>query len=217
MYKILGIEPIEINIKLHVLTLFHNLWTMKDNEAFTICKMILEKDSKGPYWINLVKEICTEYEIGNPLKLLKIEPPKKNHWKKFVKEKILRREDDKLTIEINKMSSIKYMDGGDFLIAKKPTNFIKIQKEPSEFRALNITLRHIIGEYPNNVNKNRYGRAKSTHCHICKSNSKRILEDDTHHNIWECDMVLMSSTCRKLKQLIFNFITARSTITNCDL
>ena len=78
LYKILGIEPIEINLKLHVLTLFHNLWTMKENEAFTICKMILEKECKGPYWINLVKQICTEYEIGDPLELLKMDPPKKN-------------------------------------------------------------------------------------------------------------------------------------------
>ena len=77
LYKILGIEPIEINLKLHVLTLFHNLWTMKENEAFTICKMILEKECKGPYWINLVKQICTEYEIGDPLELLKMDPPKK--------------------------------------------------------------------------------------------------------------------------------------------
>ena len=43
------------------------------------------------------------------------------------------------------------------------------------------------------------------------------MEDNTHHNLWECDMVLMSSTCRKLKQLIFSFIGAKTTITNCDL
>ena len=83
--------------------------------------------------------------------------------------------------------------------------------------SLNLTIRHIIGEYPNNTNKNRYGKAKSTHCHICKANSNKIMGDNTHHNLWECDMVLMSSTCRKLKQLIFSFIGAKTTITNCDL
>ena len=134
-----------------------------------------------------------------------------------MKEKILKNEDEKLSKEIDNMSSIKYMDGRDFTIIRKPTNFIEIQKEPSDFRALNLTIRHIIGEYPNNTNKNRYGKAKSTHCHICKANSNKIMEDNTHHNLWECDMVLMSSTCRKLKQLIFSFIGAKTTITNCDL
>ena len=155
---------------------------MKNSEAFTICKMILEKELKGPYWINLVKEICKEYEIGDILEMMEIEPPKKNHWKKFVKRKILKIEDNKLASEIDSMSSIKYMNGKDFSIAKKPQNFIDIQKEPSEFRALNITIRHIIGEYPNNVNKNRYGKSKYTYCKICKHNSKRIMEDDTHQN-----------------------------------
>ena len=69
------------------------------------------------------------------------------------------------------MSSIKYMNGKDFSIMKKPKKFIEIQKEPSEFRALNLTIRHIIGEYPKNVNKHRYGRSKTTHCKICKYNS----------------------------------------------
>ena len=50
---------------------------MKNNEAFTICKMILEKELTGPYWINLVKQICTEYDIGEPLKILEMDPPKK--------------------------------------------------------------------------------------------------------------------------------------------
>ena len=50
------------------------------------------------------------------------------------------------------MSSVKYMNSKDFSIAKKATNFIKIQKEPSEFLALKKTILHIIGKYPNNVN-----------------------------------------------------------------
>ena len=51
------------------------------------------------------------------------------------------------------------MDGRDFTIIRKPTNFIEIQKEPSDFRALNLTIQHIIGEYPNNTNKHLYGKA----------------------------------------------------------
>ena len=43
------------------------------------------------------------------------------------------------------------------------------------------------------------------------------MEDDTHHNLWECDAALLSSTCRKLKQLIFNFICSKSNITNQEL
>ena len=45
------------------------------------------------------------------------------------------------------------------------------------------------------------------------------MEDGTHHNLWECDGIieLLSSTCRRLKQLIFNFICAKSNITNRDL
>ena len=100
---------------------------------------------------------------------------------------------------------------------KKPKNFIEIQKEPSEFCALNLTIRHIIGEYPNNVNKHRYGRSKHTYCKICKHNSQKILEDNTHHNLWECDAALLSSTCRKLKQLIFDFICTKSIITIREL
>ena len=56
---------------------------MKENEAFTICKMILLKDCKGPYWINLVKQICTEYEIGDPLELLQMDPPQKKPLEKI--------------------------------------------------------------------------------------------------------------------------------------
>ena len=53
--------------------------------------MTFIKDCKGPYWINLVKQICTDYEIGDPLELLKMDPPQKNHWKKYVKQKILKK------------------------------------------------------------------------------------------------------------------------------
>ena len=43
------------------------------------------------------------------------------------------------------------------------------------------------------------------------------MEDDTHHNLWECDAALLSSTCRKLKQLIFEFISSKSAISIREL
>ena len=89
LYFLLGELPVEGLLHIRTLGVFYNLWSNPHLSIHQTVNYILKMcKSNSTTWSNHVRLLCQQYQLPNPLDLLKTPPWPKEQWSSFVKTKI---------------------------------------------------------------------------------------------------------------------------------
>ena len=90
LYFLLGELPIEAQLHIQTLTLFHNIWANPDTTVHKMVKYILMmSDSNSTTWSNHISILCQMYRLPSPLHLLENQALwSKSEWKLLVKTNV---------------------------------------------------------------------------------------------------------------------------------
>ena len=91
LYFLLGELPVEAQIHVNTLTLFHNVWANPDITVHKIVQYILKMcNNNSTTWSNHIKLLSQKYSLPSPLYLLENVPPwPKEEWKCLVKTRVM--------------------------------------------------------------------------------------------------------------------------------
>ena len=90
LYFLLGEMPIQANVDLDILGLFHTIWSNPDTTIHEIIKYILKmSDEYSVTWAAHVRILCQQYELPDPLQLLQQEDAwPKSKWRNWCTTKV---------------------------------------------------------------------------------------------------------------------------------
>ena len=109
VYLLLGAEPIELQIHRRILTLFGQIVRDKSTLEYQIaCRQTAIHDIHSSSWFSMVRRILMKYNLPNAHDLLQ-NPPTKHQWKKCIDNKMNKFWLDKLIMEKEEKSSLKFM------------------------------------------------------------------------------------------------------------
>ena len=91
LYFLLGELPVEAQLHIDTLTLFHNVWSNPDSTVHKLVKYILMmSNSNSTTWSNHVQLLCMKYGLPGPLSLMETGTAwQKSRWKCLVKTKVI--------------------------------------------------------------------------------------------------------------------------------
>ena len=85
LHFLLGEFPIEAQLHISTLTLFHNVWSTINKLVWQILMM---SDNWSTTWANHIKQLCQKYDLPNPLSLMDSSCWTKPNWKCLVVTKV---------------------------------------------------------------------------------------------------------------------------------
>ena len=97
LHFLLGELPVEANLHIRTLSIFHNIWSNPNSTVNAIVVYILKMCSENSTtWSNHVQLLCQQYGLPSPLTLLQSAAWSKEAWNTFVKSKITAWHEQKL-------------------------------------------------------------------------------------------------------------------------
>ena len=199
LYLLMGIVPIDAVIHMDMFSLFHNIWATKDEtETADVCRAFMLKKMRIKTWPVFIRELAERYGIPDPLECLNHPAPSKEVWSSFVKKRIFHYHEMALKSKVNSYASTPFLNVNGLSLRNRPSKILQSAVTPYETQSLNVTIKHLISEYPNANNLSKRGDSDKN-CKLCRLRGKEI-KDDSLHNlsgceaIWEDDRVLRAWT-----------------------
>ena len=181
IYKLLGMIPIEGILHQNALSLFHNMWSNRENSMFRLLRYQLAYESKSYLWIHHIRYLSKLYGIPDPGDLMSTEAPSKQEWKRYVKEKVQTHWEEKIDSHLKKMSTTVLLRQEKTILDGKMNRVLIGGKTFSENNAIIVNVKMLIDEYANNKFLYRIGKSVTPNCSNC-----RLFEDDNTHIITSC-------------------------------
>jgi len=125
--------------------------------------------------------ILRKYGFPSAKELMKEKHPTKAHWKKIVKETIMRSQERKWKKQIKEKITQKEVNIINLKIDGKVNDLLKIQKTRPEIDAAKTAVKFLINELPTSVNKFRIGKETSPNCIYCEQKYNLESVDNNFH------------------------------------
>ena len=131
--------------------------------------------------------------------MLTCDPPSKKSWKKFCREKIIHRDNEKLIVEIFRNNYFEYVHPNDFSIERKQVHPILLFPHTAyDMVRMKRNIKFIMNEIPIKQFQILKGLAKDTICDMCTLNETQT----TLHVISRCTKIITDKKIIADRQLI---------------
>ena len=89
LYFLTGELPIEGKIHRDIFSLFYNILINPETKIYSIVKYLMENSPHNSRtWSRHIRNLATQYEIEDPLEMMKKDPPPKSQFKEYILTKI---------------------------------------------------------------------------------------------------------------------------------
>ena len=193
--------PMEANIHMQALGLFNNIWSLPGPAKNLLVHLFENKNLKMYHWSAFLSDICQQYDIPDPAKIIKLPHVSKEKWARMIKTKVVDFHEKKLQKKIHRSSLYEFIHAGDFTLKRSTLHpILSAAKTNREILGMQITLKHLIMEAPVASNLYRKKLISSPECRYCPIKGE---PDDTAHMLTTCLLTRESDAARYARFCLF--------------
>ena len=194
LYFLLGQLPVEANVHMGVLTLFHNIWANPHITLHSVVKYILKMCPESSLaWSNHVQILCKKYNLPGPLYLLESGPAwSHERWKVLVKTKITVWFEKELRIKALTNRNLQYLNVQLLGLASRPHPALLNINSTQDAKKLRPHLQFLTGDFLTGWKKSQDQPGTDPSCKLCLHP-----EETAEHILLTCPKL------REVKQRLF--------------
>ena len=149
LFFLLGELPVEAQIHIDTLTLFHNVWANPDTTVHQLVKYILKmSSSNSTTWSNHIQLLCLKYGLPSPLFLMENEIAwPKSTWNCLVKTKVTIFFENELRRKSKSNSKMNYLNVQLSGLSGRPHPAIRNILTTQDARKLRHHLKFLAGDF----------------------------------------------------------------------
>ena len=142
-------------------------------------KMLTEAKKSSKSWFWQLRDICLQYNLPHPLKILE-NPPNKLEFKKMVKAGIINFWEDKLQGEASLLQSLEYFKPNFMSLCKPHPIWNTVGSNPHEVSKAVQQARFLSGRYRTESLARHWSKNPNGYCLLEKCRNKNMIEDTEH-------------------------------------